>query len=231
MKFWRLYNSAEKEVGFVPQIIQPIFQGQYSDQNQLWNVYTGKIDDSTIIPKGHLHKRANFTDLMSDGFLNNQRFVSNKLRSIIEKYPAEGIQFVHSEIFTKKAENIPVSIIHPFQTNRLFIDMKRSEFQIATVFGEIIEEKIKLSTINEFLEIRENHINESKMYEDISLHKWISISKLVFNEKVDFEICSVFDVMHGGGVGYYVSQNLKDDILNAECTGVIFREINERYPN
>ncbi len=63
MKYWRLYNSAEKEVGFVPQIIEPVFEGYYTDNNQLWNNYLKQIDNSTIIPKGHLHKRARLTDL------------------------------------------------------------------------------------------------------------------------------------------------------------------------
>ena len=84
MKYWRLYNSAEKEVGFVPQIIEPVFEGYYSDKNQLWNIFLKPIENTTVIPKGHLQKRAKLTDLMSVGFAAGNLFVSDKLRIIIE---------------------------------------------------------------------------------------------------------------------------------------------------
>ncbi len=230
MKFWRLYNSAEKEVGFVPQIVQPVFDGQYTDKNQLWNIHVKQIDNAIIIPKGYLHKRAKLTDLMSDSFLNNQRFVSEKLRKIIERYPCKGIQFADTEVITPKVGKIKANILHPFATDRSYIDMSQTEFQISTVKGEIINERLKLNSMKDFLEIREAHIIESKKYDDINLHKWISISKLFFKKNVDFGICSVFDVLYGGGVGFYVSQKLKDEILNEECTGIIFCEIDEQYP-
>ena len=119
MKYWRLYTSAEKEVGFVPQIVEPVFDGLYTDNNQLWNIYLRKIDDNTVIPKGHLQKKAKLTDLMSVGFASRNLFVSDKLREIIEAYPNEGIQFAETEIITKK-ETVKANILHPFDTDRSF---------------------------------------------------------------------------------------------------------------
>jgi len=229
MKYWRLYNSAEKEVGFVPQIVQPVFEGYYTDENQLWNTYLKKIDESTIIPKGHLYKSAKLTDLMSVSFANAQLFLTYKLREIIEQFQTVGVQFADTEIITKKGEIVKVNIMHPFFTDHFFVDIPQCEFRISNILGDIIYEVLRFDSFKDFRERRNALISENKMYEDTSFQKSISIAKLVFKENVDFGICAVFDVTYGA-VGFYVSQLLKDEILNEKCTGVIFREVNERYP-
>jgi len=229
MKYWRLYNSAEKEVGFVPQIVEPVFEGYYTDDNQLLNKFSKQIENNTIIPKGHLHKRAKLTDLMSVGFGSGDFFLSDKLRIIIELFPFMGVQFVSTQIITNIGEFVKSNIMHSFSTDRSFIDMANTEFEISTVGGELLNDRLKFSSMKDFMEIREAHIAESKKYKDIKFHKWITISKLSFKEDVDFGLCSIFDIKYGG-LGFFVSQQLKDEILINKCTGVIFREINESYP-
>ncbi len=229
MKYWRLYDSAEKEVGFVPQIVDPIFGGYYTDENQLWSIGSRPIDNNSIIPKGHLHKKAKLTDLMSTGFASFNLFVSNKLRQIIEAYPMEGIQFADTEIITKTGEHIKVNVMHPYFKEHDFIDMQDSEFQISNIFGNFVYEQLKFDSFMDFLRMKADLISENKKYDDMDLHKSIRISKLYFKKDADFGSCSMFDVIYGR-VGFYVSQNLKDKILEEKCTGVIFREINERYP-
>ena len=229
MKYWRLYNSAEKEVGFVPQIIEPVFEGYYSDKNQLWNIFLKPIENTTVIPKGHLQKRAKLTDLMSVGFAAGNLFVSDKLRIIIETFPKKGIQFADTEIITKNGECVKANIMHPYATDHSFLDIPQCEFQVSNAMGNVVFETEKFNSFSDFRIKREAFINDSKNYEDISFHKRISISKLAFKETTDFGICSVFDVTYGA-VGFYVSQILKDEILKKICSGVIFREVNERYP-
>ena len=95
--------------------------------------------------------------------------------------------------------------------------------------GDTVYELLKFKSIKDYKDKKGALINDSKNYENINFHKWISVSKLEFKQGIDFGICSVFDILYGG-VGLYVSQKLKDEIINAKCTGVIFRELNERYP-
>ena len=229
MKYWRLYNSAEKEVGFVPQIVEPVFEGYYTDNNQLWNTYSKKIDENTIIPKGHLQKKAKVTDLMSVGFASGNLFLSDKLHNIFGNYCSEGVQFADTGIFTKNGDMIKANIIHPFFTDHSFLDIPQCEFQLSNAMGNDVYDIVKFNSFAEFRTERQKLINESKNFEDINLHKWLSILKLTFKESTDFGLCSVFDVTYGS-IGFYVSQSLKDEILNEKCTGMIFREINERYP-
>ncbi|RZL39911.1 MAG: hypothetical protein EOP00_27335, partial [Pedobacter sp.] len=106
MKYWRLYNSAEKEVGFVPQINEPVFDGLYDDENQLWNCYKKPIDRYTIIPHAHLYKRAKLTDMMSVGFASGNLFISDKFRQILQAFSTQGVEFVDTQIITKKGERI-----------------------------------------------------------------------------------------------------------------------------
>ncbi len=229
MKYWRLYSSSEKEVGFVPQIVEPVFEGSYTDKNQIWNNYLKKIDNATIIPKGHLHKRAKPTDLMSVGFGSGDLFASDKLKTIIGAYKNVGVQFANSEIITKNGEYLKANIMHPFCTDHLFLDITKCEFRVSNVMGDIIYELLKFDSFDEFIVKKGAIIDQSKRHEDISFHKYISISKLAFKNNIDLGMCSVFDVTYGG-FGFYVSQLVKDEILSEKCTGVIFREMNERYP-
>ncbi len=229
MKFWRLYNSAEKEVGFVPQIVEPVFDGYYTDKNQLWNMYLNPIDTSTIIPKGQLHKRAKLTDLMSVSFGAGDLYLSNKLRAIIESFPTIGVQFADTEIITKTGQYLKANIIHPYNTNHSFLEVPQCEFRVSNIMGDIIYEVLKFKTITDFIDKKNALIKSNKMYQDINLQKSISISKAVIKENVNYGIFSIFDITYGG-FGFFVSQQLKDEILNSKCTGIIFREVNERYP-
>jgi hypothetical protein len=230
MKYWRLYTSAEKEVGFVPQIVEAIFEGHYKDENQLWNKVFKKIDKNTIIPKGHLHKRARLTDLMSVSFGAGDLFTTDKLRNIVQKYSQLGVQFADSEIVTNKGEIIKTNIKHAYITDHSFLNIPQCEFCITNRGIDKLNETVKFNTYEEFVVKKNALILENKMYDDKSLlDKSISISKIAFNDSSNFGICSVFDISYGGH-GFFVSQLLKDEILNEKCTGVIFREINERYP-
>ncbi len=229
MKYWRIYTSAEKEVGSVPQIVDPVFNGYYTDSNQLWNNYLKKIDKNTIIPKGNLQNRAKLTDLMSVSFATGNLFISDKLRNIFEHYSSEGVQFADTQVITKNGHKIKVNIMHPFFTDHPYLDIIRCEFQISNAMGNDVCEIIRYNSFAEFRAKREELINESKKYEDINNHKWVSLSKVVFKENSNVGICSVFDVTYAG-VGFFVSQELKDQILNENCSGIIFREVNEKYP-
>lgn len=147
----------------------------------------------------------------------------------MNRYLSKGIQYAKTEIITKSGEVISANIMHPYIVDYSFIDMNRTEFQISNVMGNQIIDVLKFSTYGDFLQSRHDIIHESKRYDDINLQKWISISKLFFKEEADFGICSVFDVVYGG-VGFFVSQDLMEEMLGNRCTGAIFRDVNERYP-
>jgi len=230
MKYWRLYQSAEKEVGFVPQIVEPIFNGNYNDPNQLWNNMFNKLDNNFIeIPKAHLHKRAKFTDLLSADFTSDNLFISNRLKDILDHHKKIGVQFFKSEIFDKKGMSIEVYIMHPFKVNESFIDLDETIFQVRNMFGKVLLDEMKIKSLEEYHLKKATLINENKTIEDNEVHKYLTISKIAFKKDSSFTMCSVFDI-HYGGIGWYVSETLKQELLNAKCTGMIFRDLDERYP-
>jgi hypothetical protein len=61
-------------------------------------------------------------------------------------------------------------------------------------------------------------------------HRPLVIKKISF--KVDGKICDFFSIagMIYGGYGFFVSGKVKDEIQNTGCTGIVFKEPNEKYP-
>lgn len=223
-----MYNSAEKEVGFVPQIVEPVFEGYYTDSNQLWNIHFQRIEANTIIPKGHLHKKAKLTDIMSVSFLNGQLFFSDKMLSILEASHYKCIQFVKTEIITKTGERIKSNILHPFEADYNFIDTLDSEFWYTNSMLDKLLEQVRFNTGNDYLNAKINNRKEIAKNETMD-YKPLIIRKINFNDDMEIDLFSVSGVLFGG-IGFYVSQRLKDKILEEKCTGFIFREINEAYP-
>jgi hypothetical protein len=229
MKYWRLYNSAEKEVGFVPQIVDPIFDGYYTDENQLWNQLFKKIGKTTIIPKGQLQKKAKLTDLMSVGFSSGDLFLSEKLRQILEAHNVEGVQFADTEIITKKGDNIQSNIMHPYETDYEFLDVLNSEFRYINAMGDQTYGTIHFKNVSEYFEAKIKNKMEMVKVEDLNEKRYIVINSVNILKDSPYDLVALFGIRYGA-VGYYVSQRLKDKILNEKCTGVIFREVNEVYP-
>ncbi|RZL39910.1 MAG: hypothetical protein EOP00_27330 [Pedobacter sp.] len=228
IKYWRLYSSAEKEVGFVPQIIGPVFKGLYNDKNQLWNTYLKPIDPTTIIPKAHLQKKAKITDLMSVGFASGNLFVSEKLKQIIKPFNTDGIQFAETEIITKTGEYIKVNLMHPYETDYKFIDASNTEFCYTNSMGDMLLSRVYFNSGQEYYKAQIDNRTKISQIETMDYEPLI-INKIAFKEEINIDILSVFGIKYGG-VGFFVSQTLKDKILEEKCTGVIFRELNERYP-
>ena len=59
------------------------------------------------------------------------------------------------------------------------------------------------------------------------LHKInnLFIDKVVFNSRIDYSFCSIERV--AAGVGYFVSEKLKEEIELAGCTGIEFHPIEQ----
>lgn len=229
MKYWRLYSSAEKEVGYAPQITDPLFDGQYNDPDQLWNLHSKPFSPKTKIPQGKMHKKAKLTDLMSASFLSSQLFVSDKLRKILESSILKGVEFATTNLITNTGVSVKSNIMHPFATDHPYVDMANSEFQISNIMGDLIQQTLKFDSFRHFENKQKEIMTANNLQQDVDLQTHIYISKLVFKENLDFGICSVFDVHHAG-IGFYISEELKGEILAKSCTGVICRDVNERYP-
>ena len=59
---------------------------------------------------------------------------------------------------------------------------------------------------------------------------FLSVKKVALKEDIDVDFFPLRSVEYGG-IGYYVSERLKNAIEKAGCTGMRFFEINQRYPN
>ncbi len=229
MKYWRLFNSIEKEVGFVPQITEPVFKGNYNDPKQLWNLYFRKTDEiNTIIPHGRLHKKAKVTDLMSVAFLSGDLFISKKLYDILSEFKVSGVELKKSATILSTGSSLETYIIHPFISDYRFIDVEKTEFYFTNDMGNQYLEKRIYNSIDEYLEACYAKINsnyKSPFYDK----RPIKITQINFVENSELDLISVFGINYGG-VGYFVSERLKQKILDEKCSGIIFKDINERYP-
>lgn len=230
MKYYRLYNSAEvKDVGHAPQITEGLFEEKYDHPKALNRLlFNQQINPDTIIPQGKMHNKAKLTDLMSVSFLSNQFFVSDKLKNIFQEFNIEGVQFAKSSIYSKSGTRMNFNIIHPYFSNIACLDVRRSEFYFTNIMVNKYISQIQFTSIDEYLRAyKKNQADAPRV--GFPNFQPLVIKTISFIPDCSLDLFSVFGINYGG-VGYFVSERLKQKVLEEKCTGVIFKDINECYP-
>jgi hypothetical protein len=229
MKYFRINNASDrKAIGFYPQVSEGIYPTTRDSSNALGMLlYNEKATSNTEIPKGMLHKRAKLTDFLSVSFLSGSLFLSERLKNIITKYSSQGVQFLNTSIVVREKEDTSFYILYPHQSDYSFLDIEKTEFVFKDIMLKEILNKVEFKSVNEYL-LALNENKKDAIRIGFPSFKPLIINKIAIIENCDIDFFSIERVQ--GGIGYFVSEKLKVQIEEADCTGIVFTQLNEKYP-
>lgn len=216
MKYFRLENSTSlKEIGTYPQCNNGKFVSTWNSEHSLLPVFKEKITDSRIeVPEFVLNGRANQTDLISASFVSFKLVISNMLKDLIDANHYEGIQFFKTALHCRDGTIMNYWILNPFGFMNEYIDFSQSIIKCRPPQPESIS-FLKVADRDGYNCLYENGKKERRIY--------IIDEPKLYTDKINEE----FFLLEGvaGGIGYYVSETLKNEITEAGCTGIAFSEI------
>jgi hypothetical protein len=186
-----------------------------------WNFKA--VPDYVIIPIPKVKTKAKLTDLMAVYF-NGSSFrltISNRLKEFLDKYQHGNIQFLPLTLNYKKK-----NVSGYWLTNIISFDNEDAvNYPISSVFleGKGYHEYCKLN-INSY----EEHLFKRRENRDTYLEGYhsIYIHELVFKENTAKNLV-VINYIRNGGIGYYISEKLKNEIEEAGCTGIEFEPVEQ----
>ena len=221
MKTFRIRNSVDPKIigQKFPQVkdVKGNFNVQSPDYigNSLF--YLNNIDINPVLPELILWNGSKVTDLISSSFIgtSSSLICSDRLKEILDKPALQCIQFFSIKIHHKERIYANYWFLHPTKGNNELIDFNASE---------IWEEK-------SFLKIKRrefpNHEAFNKEVKELKYPYTLNIVGYKLKSTLpDFFVLTSID----GGVGFFVSEKIKNEIEKVGCTGIVFTEPNERYP-
>ncbi len=226
MQYYRMYYSIERKVvGCSPQISKLIVPGTINDPKYLGMLSYTKSDSDTKVPFGILDKKAKLTDCMSVNGLSHQYFVSDKLKSILSLGNSKGVEFLPTKIYVKEDEYDQFWIMNPYRSDYSFLDVNLSTIGYTEIGQDKIIKEIKFNTLADFLNTWEQNIKDA-----ISVgwpnHKPLIIEKIAIKPDCGIDFLSLKPI-RPGALGYFVSEDKKNEIDSQGCIGVDFIKINE----
>ncbi|WP_026705422.1 imm11 family protein [Flavobacterium soli] len=184
------------------------------------SVRNEKIDFQPYLLDIELFASAKVNDLIMDGGPVSMKLIlSGRLKEIIESRRKTGMQFFDINILKKDIVYNNFWLLNMYEFNQDYIDLKNSEIihRKKKDGGGTIPIQLNIESIIDF----ENAIEKAREKLEI-----ITIEKLQLNDvKEDFFILNYVD----GGIGYLVSETLKQEIEDAGCTGIEFQPTELSY--
>jgi len=175
------------------------------------------LADDVVMPEPILHPKAILTDLVSTVAISLGLLVSERLKLIIEKLTSPSdIQFISVKLHSKKTPH-KYWVLRPLQFDMAIIRYDVSEiYKDSTLLGPF--EKMHIKSYQEYLDalkLIEKNFSHSR--------EGIEITTLFFQEGISKNFLQIENVK--GGIGYFVSDNLKKQIESAGCTGISFEKV------
>ncbi|MGH2664398.1 imm11 family protein [Flavobacterium sp.] len=219
MTFFSINNSLNKSIlGHYPQVKEIIYHCDVWDEPRfVERVHFNKIDFEPITANAVLYARSKPTDLISVvgmGF-TLKLLVSTKLKEILERNRNTGLQFFKAPIIHNEQSIDDYWILNFFEKSMEAINYELSDIYITHNSIRKIE-KLELKSYNEFLKAKDNIDKEG-------YPKGILIEKFKIKGNIHTDFLLLTDVK--GGAKYIVSENLKQEIEDANCTGIEFQPV------
>ncbi|MBL7472910.1 hypothetical protein [Robertkochia sediminum] len=214
MTYYRLEHSLDLNIiGDYPQVQSSIYP---SDLNDIIN-HSEIQRIENLSPIGVLSKKAKLTDLVSavgKGY-SLKLLVSNNLKIILEKYAIKS-EFI-STMLTQGKKNFNDYFIIDCNNDRTKnIDFSKSKFSVNT-------RRIRIGNSTQEISIGSYHELEQAIEEAKKHRNRITIDVLAFPDNFEDHFFIIRKVK--GGIGYYVSEELKSAIETSRCTGIKFTEV------
>lgn len=219
MKFFSIKSSLDnKIVGDYNQVQKAIHNCDiWNEPNFIDRIDFIKIDFEPLLSSAVLAKNAKLTDLISASVVgfSSRLLISGKLKILIEKYSQETCQFFKSPVIFKNTIIENYWILHPYKFNLEVIDFKNSViYETQNVFLKIL--KLSINSIEEFYEAKSKIDNKGREF-------GIFIERIKIRDHVllDFFILRYVEA----GVKFIVSEKLKWELEEADCTGIEFQPV------
>lgn len=223
MKYYRLYHTNnEKIVGKYEQVMEGIYNFNVKDEYFIGNIkwHLKKIEFIPLVPDLILWKKAKITDMISVSIMGTHGglVISDKLKNILQKNNYKDVQFFPIGIYKNDSNIGNYWFMRFYKVSLENINFNNSEvWEYEHTFHKIAEHKV--SSKEEFLSL-----SNSLVYP-----RTIHILTVALQSNISDDSFALNFIMRGG-IGYFVSEKLKKEIEKANCTGIIFKDINEKYP-
>ena len=189
--------------------------GSIDNPKFLNNIYFQKVDFDPIVPVPILHRKSKITDLIScvnaGGSLH--LIMSEKLKNIIAKRRAKGLQFFKTSIIKEDIEYDNYFAMNMYDSNMEYVDFVKSEVNVRIRKKEGGTElvKIQVNTFEEFLSTIDFHKEKMEI---------VTIDKVFLKNQVHEDFFMLIN-----GIKMIVSEKLKNEIEEVGCTGIEFQPI------
>jgi hypothetical protein len=221
MKYYRIsYCIDKKIIGHNPQVQKKTWNGRPFDKGSFaMHLLFDPIPTHPAIPTLEFYKSAKTTSLIDIVEIDINKFL------IINELFLEFIKSFCNDSFhiwkikaTKKEVDYTYYIFYLDEYKSDFIDYDKSIFKLFEDLGAFqykdLDQEIKITSEVDFLYKCSNY-----SFGELQPTKIVLNTK---NQEVDFFRCA-----HNGMAGYYVSERLKQAILENGFTGIRFEEIEE----
>ncbi|WP_438966705.1 imm11 family protein [Flavobacterium sp.] len=224
MKYYKLNFSLSKKIRGNNEYVKkyclkiPNDKMYWEEPIFIGNIRNEKIDFHPYLLDIELFQNSIVNDLIMDGGpISTKLIISGRLKSILEDYRKNGMQFFNINILKKNVVFSDYWILNMYVFNQELIDFskckiiyrkKDDDFEVTFSAKNVVIEVNNIKEFNDYIE------NAKEKLETITIEEL----SLTNNISEDFFILKyVF-----GGVGYYVSEKLKQEIEDSGCTGIEF---------
>jgi hypothetical protein len=230
MYYFRIRHSIDTKIigRKYPQVERVLISTQWDNPHFIQSYVNKKAPDDVLLPTPILHKSSKLTDLLSASTvgLSLNLLISDKLKKIIEEYLLFGIQFF-SVLVNYKEKEFVYWILHPYDFYFEKLDLNNSTIgYYDDLTFKNIEQKLVLNNSIDLKKEVEKY--DVKMASNGYNVKFLGIERIVFEESKKMDFFSIRCV--SGGIGFFISEELRNRIEKENCSGIVFTEPNEKYP-
>jgi hypothetical protein len=222
IKYYALeFSLNEKILGKIEQIKEINHHCNVWDEPSFIDKFPfQKIVSKPILSNPILYSASKLTDLIkvsSVGFSFGSMVISSKFKQILDNFNCFGVQFFPTYLTHKDKEINDYWQTHIFDIPYDYIDFKNTDI--------LLKDRDKnRKLIQQNLERMENKDEFLRLVENIKYPKMIYLTNLTFNENMNHDYFFLRYFENNGSLGI-VSERLKEELENADCTGIEFRPI------
>ncbi|WP_162034240.1 hypothetical protein, partial [Chryseobacterium potabilaquae] len=175
MKYYLIRPSLQKkDFGQSYPQAQDAIDNDRDSPNHIENNFGLKLDFEPLSCYPIINKKARVTDFIGSVVNSGNLQISSKLKSIIEKYTGEGIQYFRNTVLHNGQEYTDYWLLHPYQFDHEYIDFQNSMIKYKKKADDYETSRktnmvfLSLNTLQEFEEYKEK---ARKKLETITIEK------------------------------------------------------------
>lgn len=224
MKFYLFSNSLDRKIlGHYPQVKSYKYHCDvWNDNRFIERVNFKKVDFEPITANAILHPKSKTTDLISaDGMgFTLKPLVSEKLKKILENSKKTGLQFFKSPLIFKENLIEDYFVLNMYIDQNNLIDIVNCKIRYEKKSADY---KFTFKTETEYLIFDDYESFNYALNEASMNNESLFIEKIKLKENISEDFFLLRHVW--GGAKYVVSEKLKKEIEEANCTGIEFQPI------